>query len=75
MLIAHEAIGCTGWGAGQDQGRSTIGRQRLVSRVDRRHAGGVRTDDARIDEQRILVRQGWPVREIALRILPVHEHV
>src|SRR3546814_8628973 len=54
---------------------AAVGRERLVSGVDRDESAVVGADDARVDRQRNFERRFAAIGDVAIEILLVHEYV
>src|SRR3546814_19460384 len=75
MFVAHEGEECGFGRAALHRRDAAVGRERLVSGVDRDESAVVGADDARVDRQRNFERRFAAIGDVAIEILLVHEYV
>src|SRR3546814_17744256 len=71
MFVAHEGEECGFGRAALHRRDAAVGRERLVSGVDRDESAVVGADDARVDRQRNFERRFAAIGDVAIEILLV----
>src|SRR3546814_14889300 len=75
MFVAHEGEEGGFGGAALNHRDAAVGRERLVTGIDRDESAVVRADEARIDRQRNFERRFADIGDVAIEILLDHEYV
>src|SRR3546814_14414933 len=75
MFVAHEGEEGGFGGAALHHRDAAVGRERLVSGIDRDESAVVRADDARVDRQRNFERRFAAIGDVASQHLLIHEYV